>query len=120
MQTFFIARLFQVLIAETIGDFLLFPLWWYTKGLLRTVKGIGRAIAQRQRSLALGLWIANLFRPMYGQSDWQGKLISFIFRMLVLVWRTLLFFVWLAFMTIALLCYIALPALAVYGITRYF
>lgn len=103
---------------ETIGDLVLFPLWWYTKGLVRTLRGIGRAIAERQQSLALLLWIANLFRPMYGQSDWQGSIISFVFRILILIWRLVFFFIWLALCGVALFCYVALPLLALYGIVQ--
>ncbi|MBI4281208.1 hypothetical protein HY625_00115 [Candidatus Uhrbacteria bacterium] len=114
----FALRFFFILIVETVGDFVLFPFWWYTKGLVRTVRGIGRAIAERQQSLALLLWIANLFRPMYGQEDWQGKIISFVFRILILLWRLLLFFVWLALMGVVLFCYLALPLLALYGIVQ--
>ncbi|MDO8581938.1 MAG: hypothetical protein Q7S16_03610 [bacterium] len=109
-------RFFFVLFAETIGDFLLFPVWWYTGGLFRTVKGVGSAIARRQRSLALGLWIANLFKPMYGQEDLQGKIISFFFRLLILFWRVILFFLWLVCMAVILLFYVILPVVIVYGI----
>ncbi len=114
----FILRFFWIIIAETIGDFVLFPFWWYTKGFVRALKGIGRSIAERQQSLALLLWIANLFRPMYGQEDWQGKIISFVFRVLILFWRLLLFFAWLALMGVVLVGYCILPVLALYGIVQ--
>lgn len=113
-------RLIEVFVAETVGDAVLFPLWWYTNGLLRAVKGAGTAIARRERSLALGLWIVNIFRPMYGQHDWQGKLISFVFRVLVLIWRFVFFVLWILLVLAALLVYIALPVIAVYGIMQNF
>lgn len=116
MQFPFVLGIFWVIFRETVLDFLLFPVWWYTKGVVRMGKGIGHAIARRQRSLALGLWIANLFKPMYGQEDWQGKIISFFFRLLILFWRTVLFFVWLACMAVLFFLYLLLPVLSVYGI----
>ncbi len=120
MQSPFVLRLFFIVFRETIVDFLFFPVWWYTKGVFRIGKTIGRAIARRQRSLALGLWIANLFKPMYGQEDWQGKIISFFFRLLILFWRTILFFIWLACMAVVFFLYLLLPALAIYGIIANF
>lgn len=116
MNSPFPLRLFFVIANETVVDFLLFPVWWYTKGLVRMGKGIGRAIAERQRRLALGLWIANLFKPMYGQEDWQGKIISFFFRLLILFWRVVLFLLWLVCMVVLFLLYVLLPAASVYGI----
>lgn len=118
MHASFTLRIVTVFFVETIGDFLLFPFWWYTMGLWRTLRGLGRALSRRSHALALGLWIANLFKPMYGQEDWQGKLVSLFFRFLILFWRLFLLLVWVVVLLIACLFYVALPAIAIYGIIQ--
>lgn len=58
--------------------------------------------------MAPGLWLKNIFVPMYGQTDWQGRIMSFFMRFVNVVGRgiglaiysvviILLFFLWLAF-----------------------
>lgn len=120
MENTFFLRLFWVIAAETIVDFLLFPVWWYTKGLVRTARGVFYAIAHRWYNLGLGLWIKNIFRPMYGQEDFQGRLISLFFRILVLGWRSVLFLLALLFFIGAFLIYLVAPLAILYGIVRSF
>ena len=114
----FALRIATAFFAETVGDFLLFPIWWYSKGLLRMARGIGGVIARRERQLALGLWVKNLLKPMYGQEDWQGKLISFIFRVLVLLWRSIIFSVWLLLVMFLFIVYFVLPLLIFYALLQ--
>lgn len=68
-------------------DILLFPVWWYTHGLLRMVKWVRESIRGYARLLALEIWIKNLFVPMFGQYDWQSRLISIFMRSVQIVGR---------------------------------
>jgi len=68
------------IILEVIKDILYFPLWWYSRGFFIFVLGVLNFIKNQEKSLALFVWIKNIFKPMYGQTDWQGILVSiFIF-----------------------------------------
>lgn len=50
-------------------------------------KGGATWIASYAKSLALRVWIKNLFVPMYGMYDWQSRLISFFMRLAQIVFR---------------------------------
>jgi hypothetical protein len=70
-------------------DAITFPWWWYTRGLKRVLGWGGRTLKGWERAVGLRLWLKNLFVPMFGQTDWQGRIISFFMRLAVLFGRTL-------------------------------
>ncbi len=70
-------------------DAITFPWWWYTRGLRRVLGWVGRTLRGWERAVGLRLWLKNLFVPMFGQTDWQGRIISFFMRLAVLFGRTL-------------------------------
>lgn len=80
-------------LGETAGSLVRFSYWWYTEGLSKTARWIGDTLAFRWRASAIGLWMTNLFVPMYGQYDFTGRLVSFFMRLVVLFWRSIAFFV---------------------------
>lgn len=81
---------------DILKDVLLFPLWWYSVGLLRMTIKLKDFIADREKSLALFIWIKNVFIPMYGQRDWQGILISLFIRFVQIIFRSIIMIFWLA------------------------
>jgi hypothetical protein len=85
-------------------DLLYFPIWWYSTGLMERVNGAGELITGASRSLQIGLWIRNIFVPMYGAYDWQSRLISVFMRCVQIVARViaLVFWVLVAFAFFAL------------------
>lgn len=100
---------------EIIWDIIYFPVWWYTKGLAR----VGRyclqsAETQIKRRLALGVWISSMFKPMYGDTSVEGRIISGVMRFIVLIWKMILMIIWLAVLMVILLAWVLLPALVVY------
>ena len=105
MFIFAIQRIF----IETVWGVIWFPLWWYTLGL----KHIGRVCASIWREgnaiLAPGLWLKYIFVPMFGQYDWQGRLVSFFVRLLNLIFRTLGLFIWSLVVILLLLGWLILP-----------
>ncbi|PIY78751.1 MAG: hypothetical protein COY82_00825 [Parcubacteria group bacterium CG_4_10_14_0_8_um_filter_35_7] len=94
---------------DLIGDILYFPVWWYTKGLKGAALTYQRRIKSGERYFALRVWLLNLFKPMYGQEDWQGRLISFFMRTIVLIFRFFLMVIWVCLVTILFLIYLILP-----------
>ena len=104
------------ILLEIVRDILYFPVWWYSRGLVNLAKSLLNFIVNKQKSLVLFVWIKNVFTPMYGQSDWQGKIISFLVRLIQIFVRSLIMFLWLVFALIIFCFWIILPVLVVYEI----
>ena len=101
---------------EIIRDVLFFPFWWYTAGLLAFISRLIVFLSNKQKSLGLFVWIKNIHRPMYGQTDWQGKLISLLIRLVQVVVRGLVMIFWLIVALILFLTWIFLPVFVLYQI----
>jgi hypothetical protein len=106
----------QRLFLEAILDIFYFPIWWYTKGALHALRGCFNLFKQGNANLAPGLWLANLFVPMFGQFDFQGRIISFFMRLVQIIARTFALLLWLVLCLILFVCWLLLPALIFYGI----
>ena len=109
--------LYSVRILAEIGrDILMFPVWWYGRGLLRLIQNLIQFLKNRQKSLALVVWIKNLFRPMYGQKDWQGKLISFFMRLAQIFFRSIIMLFYFFIAILVLIFWLVLPVFIIYEI----
>ena len=98
---------------DLIGDFLYWPIWWYSKGLLNTIKLSLHSIKNQQEALGVNIWIKNIFTPMYGQYDWEGRLISFIIRLIQIIFRAILLVIWTILSLIPIVIWIVLPAIVI-------
>jgi hypothetical protein len=106
--------LYSVKILSEIGrDILYFPFWWYSRGLLNTVLRMLEFLKQRQKALGLLVWIKNIHRPMYGQYDWQGMIISVFMRIVQIIIRSVIMLFWCAFALLAVAAWIILPIVVV-------
>ena len=79
---------------DFIGGIVLFPVWWYTRGLLVALNGAVGAFASANRNIGFTVWLKNLFVPMYGETELSGRLVSFAVRLGVLVFRGLGVLLW--------------------------
>jgi hypothetical protein len=106
------------IMARVVWDFIYFPLWWYSAGLLKTLRGVGNFYRSQEASLGFFVWLKNLFVPMYGQEDFAGRSISFLIRLFQIFFRglALLFFIILGLLFIAF--YISLPFLILLAIWK--
>ncbi len=104
------------ILTELMKDIFYFPLWWYTRGLKNCLIFLKNFIVNREKSLALLVWIKNIHVPMYGQSDWQGRLISFFIRLFQVIIRSLVMIVWLLFSFFVFLLWLIFPLFALYQI----
>ena len=68
-------------------DILMFPWWWYTRGVRGVLRWAGRTLRGWEQVVGLRFWARNLFVPMFGQTDVQGRLISVAMRVVVLIGR---------------------------------
>lgn len=101
---------------ELIRDILYFPVWWYGRGLVNLIMSLIDFLADKQKALALLVWIKNIFRPMYAQYDWAGLLISFFMRLTQIIFRSLIMLFWLIFSLAIIIFWILFPALVIYEI----
>lgn len=107
----------QRLAMEFVSDVFYFPVWWYTKGLKRFVIACGYAVQEAELSLAPGIWLKNIFVPMYGQYDWQGRLMSVFMRIVNIIGRGIAFFLFLFFVFGLVLAWIFFPLFVIYMLT---
>lgn len=100
--------------SELFWDIVKFPLWWYSRGLLKMVLRMRGFLRDKERSLAFFVWLKNIFRPMYGQNDIAGFLISFLVRSVQVVFRGVILSFWLLISLSMVLIWIALPFFVIY------
>jgi len=99
------------IIVEILGEILFFPIWWYSIGFVRLVKNVFRFWRNQEKSLGFSVWAKNIFVPMYGQNDFSGRLISFVMRLIQVVFRGFVLLLWLALVLFILIFWLALPFL---------
>lgn len=91
---------------DLIGGVVKFPLWWYTRGLKQTAAFCFGSIRNRWQGLGLGVWLKNLFVPMYGDTSFGGRIISFFMRGVVILGKGLLFILWSLLMLVVMVLYL--------------
>ena len=109
--------LFSAKILAEIGrDLVFFPIWWYSQGLYLVVKKLLEFLKNQQKSLALWVWIKNIHRPMYGQKDWEGIMISVLMRVFQIILRSILMLFWVAVAVAVLAFWVLVPFVVIYQI----
>ncbi|MHB8903781.1 MAG: hypothetical protein ACYC40_01595 [Patescibacteria group bacterium] len=101
------------IIFRIIGDIFYFPIWWYSVGFIRLLKGVWRFLLGQEQSLGFFIWLKNIFVPMYGQRDWAGRLISFFIRLVQIIFRGLALLIWIAVLLIFIAVWLLGPILLV-------
>lgn len=104
------------ILTDILRDILYFPVWWYSRGLKFLLLKLADILADKERELALFVWIKNIFRPMYGQYDWAGILISFFIRLVQIIIRLIAMLFWLVLILAILFVWLALPIVAAWQI----
>ena len=106
---------FQRIFIEAIFDVIYFPVWWYTGGAKHALVWCFGAFRSGNAVLAPGLWLKNIFVPMFGQYDIQGRIISFFMRLFQVIGRGIALVVWLAVCLALFGAWLVLPVLVVLG-----
>jgi len=101
------------LIVSLILEIVYFPIWWYSVGFFRTTKNVWNFWRNQEKSLGFSVWAKNIFVPMYGQSDWAGRLISFLVRLVQVIFRGLALLIWLIICLVILALWLVLPVFLV-------
>jgi hypothetical protein len=108
--------IFQRLVIEALVDIVYFPVWWYTRGIGYAGGYCFELLKSSSASLAPGLWLKNIFTPMYGQYDWQGRFISFFMRLVQIIIRSIALFFAMIFYFLLFLLWIIAPLIIIYGL----
>lgn len=106
---------FQKIIFEALADIFYFPIWWFSFGAVKSAERSYELFKEGNMRLAPGIWLTNIFVPMFGQYDWQGRIVSFFMRVVQIIFRSIALMVW-AFACLALfIVWLLLPFLIGYG-----
>lgn len=98
---------------------LYWPLWWYTGGFFVVLKSTGIKIARTWKGLALDIWLKNIFVPMYGQRDAASRIISFLMRLVQIIFRFIIMLIMTAFILLIPVIYLALPVVTVWQLIKF-
>ena len=116
MSNNILIKAFKVLFLDLVAEILYFPLWWYSVGLKSILLNFFANLREAQRNLGLGLLFRNMFQPMFGQSDREGRIISFFMRLLIVAYKSILFLAQFILYFTIVIFWVALPALVVVGL----
>ncbi len=112
------ALAFQKLIIEALVDIFYFPIWWYSFGAVKAAEWCFNLFKEGNLRLAPGIWLANIFVPMFGQYDWQGRLVSFFMRVVQIIFRGAALLVWTLACFTLFVIWLILPLVIGYGFYR--
>ena len=97
------------IIVSIILEIVYFPIWWYSVGFYRLLKNTWNLFRNQEKSLGFLVWAKNILVPMYGQTDWDGRLISFLVRLVQVIGRGLVLTIWLIICLAIIIFWLALP-----------
>lgn len=96
------------------------PFWWYGRGLRATAQIFLDSVRRMYKSLALDVWIKNLFIPMYGDTSFVGRSISFVIRLVMIVVRTIVLVIFSIAMLVIFIGYVFVLPFTIVSLIYYF
>jgi hypothetical protein len=102
------------ILVQVIWDIFYFPLWWYSIGFFRLLKSLALFLRNRWIIVGAGVWMKNLFVPMYGQRDFTSRLISFFVRLFQIIFRFIAFIFFALLSLFFIVLWLGLPILILY------
>ena len=104
----------KYILQHILLDTLYFPLWWYTRGLKRVLNWAGVSIKDMERTAGIKIWISAMFKPMFQDYTRSGRIISFFMRVVLLIFKLIIFVVWTIFVGCIIVVWMALPIITVW------
>lgn len=97
-------------------DLIRWPFWWYSRGLVLFFEWSREFLVGYAATLGVGVWIKNLFVPMFGQRDWQSRIISFFMRLFQIAFRSVALAILAFGVFLAGIVYLVAPLAVVAGL----
>ncbi|MBI2436979.1 MAG: hypothetical protein HYV41_04535 [Candidatus Magasanikbacteria bacterium] len=104
----------QRMLLEFVLDIVYFPIWWYIGGAEHALKFCIGLLRDANGMLAPGLWLKNIFVPMFGQYDWQGRIVSFFMRLANVIFRSIGLVIWFVIVMILFFMWVLFPMFVLY------
>jgi hypothetical protein len=104
----------QRLVVDFFWHIIYFPFWWYSDGVKYTALYCVRIFRFANDFMAPLLWLRNIFVPMFGQSDWQGRVVSFFMRLVNVIFRGIGLLIWSAIVLTIFVAWILWPIFIFY------
>lgn len=104
-------------VIDSLKSIAFFPVWWYGPGFARFGRYLFLKFKNTNQQFGFTIWVKNIFKPMFGEADFSGRVISFFMRlvniiargvalMVVALWLLALAIIWLALPIISVLIFI--------------
>ena len=106
--------IFKDLFLDALWAVLYFPVWWYGRGLKDTAIFCWKKTRGGWQALALSIFLANFFKPMYGQNDLLARVLSVVTHLIQILSRLMPLFFWALFWLVILLLWIVFPLYALW------
>lgn len=104
------------IVKDIFWSVLYFPIWWYTRGLLRILNLIKREIFGVARMLHIPTLFKYLLKPMYGYTDIISRIISFYVRIVQFIVLLAFTLVVVAGLLVLLAVWMLAPVITLYGL----
>ncbi|MFH1712917.1 MAG: hypothetical protein ABH896_01900, partial [Candidatus Jacksonbacteria bacterium] len=101
--------MFKYILKHIILDTLYFPIWWYSKGLLKILRWAKESLKDAERMAGLKIWIKAMFKPMFQDYTREGRIVSFFMRFVLLIFKLLMVIIWTAVLGLVILIWLGLP-----------
>ena len=108
--------IFRYILSDLVGEILLLPFWWYTIGLARAAAWCMRSVKDAAETTGFILWLKNLFVPMYGETGFTGRTVSFFVRLVMVIFRGIATALWMVCAIILFVLYLAALPVSIIGI----
>lgn len=105
---------------DVIGNIFYFPIWWYSKGLLRVILWYKNGITDFANYLAIPILFKSLFKPLFGMNDIVSRIISIVLRFVYFFVLMIVMVIYLILLTVFVLAYMLLPLFIAYNIIYQF
>jgi hypothetical protein len=99
----------KAVFGDIIGGLIYAPVFWYGRGLIDAARYCGRLIVREWQALGVGVWVVNIFVPMYAQRDLAGTLISFFMRLIQIFARSIAMLAWVIVVAALFIAYVIVP-----------
>jgi len=109
-------KILSLFLLDEIKEILYFPVWWYSTGLLKVLKGSWGFVKDFEETLAFWIWVKNLFVPMFGQRDIAGRLISIGLRLFQIFWKSIVLLIIIGLAFSFIIFWLVLPLAILYQI----